>query len=335
MACTAQAGTGLNSLCLANGAESPHFYQALLDGVRDGVYFVDRDRNILFWNAGAEAISGFNREQVLGRSCRDNILVHCDEKGEQLCFERCPLLATMADGEGRDADVFLRHREGYRVPVRIKSAAVRDETGAIIGAVEIFTDNTPTVAALELARESEQAALLDSLTEVANRRSGDRRLASLAISPEGSRGTVFLFIDIDHFKHVNDTFGHAAGDRVLRTVAATLRRNIRPIDFICRWGGEEFLVVLSNVGREQGYAIAERCRALVERSSCEIQDGVRMQVTCSIGLTEIRRGDSIEAAVARADSFMYAAKSAGRNRVCSEPAGSPVSPRDGCATLDR
>ena len=92
-------------------------FEQMMNMLREGVYLVDLDRKITFWNKAAERISGYRSDEVLGSSCKDNILIHVDSTGRNLCNDGCPLHATMADREIRMADVFLHHRRGYRVPV--------------------------------------------------------------------------------------------------------------------------------------------------------------------------------------------------------------------------
>ena len=121
---------------------STDLYKELLDRMSDGVYFVDRNRRILYWNEGATRLTGYQPQEIVGRYCHDNTLCHVDDAGLQLCFNRCPLSACMGDGTPRDADVFLRHKQGRRVPVNVRVQPIRGADGAIVGAVEIFRDNT-------------------------------------------------------------------------------------------------------------------------------------------------------------------------------------------------
>ena len=120
---------------------SQELRDAVLDNLSDGVYFADRKRRILYWNKGAEQITGYSAGEVLGRRCRDNLLNHCDEKGRQLCVGRCPLLATMRDGRSREAQVYLCHKSGERRPVFVRVAPVRNSVGDVVGAVETFHDD--------------------------------------------------------------------------------------------------------------------------------------------------------------------------------------------------
>ena len=116
-------------------------HRRILDEIQDGVYFLDTDRRITYWNRGAERITGFKSDEVLGRCCSDNILMHVDHAGLQLCKGHCPAARTIADGSFQEDEVFLHHKQGHRVPVRVRTSPVRDEAGGIIGAVEIFNDN--------------------------------------------------------------------------------------------------------------------------------------------------------------------------------------------------
>ena len=121
-------------------------------------------------------------------------------------------------------------------------------------------------------------------------------------------------MDIDHFKRLNDTYGHEAGDKVLKTVAQTLKAAIRPYDLVGRWGGEEFLGVIRNAETATLEEIGNRLRLLVDKSSVQFKDE-RLSVTISVGGTLVAKGDNRETVVARADRLMYRSKQDGRNRL--------------------
>ncbi len=117
---------------------SAELRDALLENLSDGIYFVDRERRIMYWNRGAERITGFSAEELLGRRCEDMILNHCDGSGTILCGEKCPLLATIRDGQQREAHLYLHHKDGHRKPVRVCAATIHGAEGEVIGAVETF-----------------------------------------------------------------------------------------------------------------------------------------------------------------------------------------------------
>ncbi len=291
------------------------FYRSLLDNLHDGVYFVDRDRRITYWNRGAERITGYRAGDVIGSCCSDNLLVHVDAEGCQLCLEKCPLLHTIHDQSPREAEVFLKHRDGQRIPVMVRVAPLVDDQGTTIGAVETFSDNSSKLAAVQMAKLLNRMAYCDNLTETGNRRYTDARLLEdLTKSRQTQSPMGLLFLDIDCFKSINDEFGHDAGDRVLQMTATTLTSNLQPWDFVGRWGGDEFVVILNNSTVEQTRRTARRLRALI--ASSRVPAGRRMAaVTVSIGVTEARCEDSPESIIKRADELLYRSKRDGRNRV--------------------
>ena len=159
-----------------------------------------------------------------------------------------------------------------------------------------------------LSVELQRLVNRDRLTDAATR---DFFFEKLAASPDGYG--VSLMIDIDHFKQVNDTYGHLAGDDVIRQVATILRLNVRPDDIVCRFGGEEFVVFLKDAGPDEGWAISERIRQDIEGAVTPFEDGV-IKVTVSVGGSLKKRIESIDEAIARADACLYRAKEFGRNR---------------------
>jgi diguanylate cyclase (GGDEF)-like protein/PAS domain S-box-containing protein len=304
-----------HSSSVANAPELRQMQDAVLEMLADGVYFVDRNRRILFWNKAAEKLTGYHAEQVLGTSCADGILVHVDHQGNCLCENGCPLAAVMADGQPRQAHVFLHHADGHRVPVHVRGAAIFGNDEQIIGSVEVFSDDSDHVKTLDRLRELEQTALVDELTGLGNRRYFNRAIAA-SLADLARHGTPFgvLLLDIDHFKRFNDTYGHDVGDRVLQLVGRTLSHNCRAYDTPVRWGGEEFAIVSDKVTPESLRATAERMRVLVAESFLE-HDGERLSVTTSVGGAAAESDDDVESIVKRADARLYASKDAGRNRV--------------------
>lgn len=291
------------------------FYKTLLDNLFDGVYFVDPGRRITYWNHAAEDITGYRADDVVGRCCHDNILQHVDADGRPLCHSACPVAATIEDGALREAEVTLHHKNGHRVPVHVRVSPIRNGSGAITGAVEIFSDNTARLRERERVADLERQSLMDAMTFVANRRCLEMNIAS-RLQELGRYGHTFgvLFMDVDRFKSVNDTYGHDVGDEVLKMVARTLSANTRVFDIIGRWGGEEFVAILMSMDKDSLDAVAEKFRSLISRSSLD-QGFSSIAVTVSIGATLARDGDTVAGLVKRADELMYRSKKNGRNQV--------------------
>ncbi len=295
--------------------ENRELFRTLMDSLHEGVYFVDVNRVIQYWNKTAEQITGFAAGEVMGKRCADNILMHVDQLGQNLCQGQCPLAATMEDGTGREATVFLHHKDGHRMPVRVRVAAVRDDAGAIIGGLETFADASAQLAAMDELEDLKQMALICPLTGIGNRRYAERTLFQRIEEArrDGTRLAV-IFADVDHFKKFNDTFGHQVGDVVLKMVGRTLSGALRASDFAGRWGGEEFVVILPRVKPGEVAGIANRLRLLVETSSRETSQG-RICVTVSMGAYLCNQEDTAESAIRGADELMYRSKNEGRNRV--------------------
>jgi len=297
----------------------PKFFEVMLEGLYDGIYFMDKSQRILYWSKGAERITGFAAEEVIGSHCSDNVLTHVDDLGRRLCeSDLCPALKTINDGKKREAEIYLHHKNGHRLPVLTRILAVKGSNGDVIGAVEVFTDNRLAVETKNRIAELEKLALIDPLTRIGNRRYAEIQLHR-SLNELNRYGWPFavFFIDIDHFKTINDTHGHNTGDRVLQIVAKTIVRSMRPSDILGRWGGEEFLAIVPNCGPSEIGFVGNKMRSLVEQSY--IWNGPDpLRVTLSVGGTSARPEDSISTLISRADKLMYCSKENGRNRVTTD-----------------
>jgi diguanylate cyclase (GGDEF)-like protein/PAS domain S-box-containing protein len=293
-------------------------FTKVIEHISEGVYFIDRKGFITFWNKAAERISGYSREQVIGKKCSDNLLKHVDASGKELCVEGCPLAACMDDGRQREAEVFLHHRDGHRVPVCVKAIPIPGTINGHGGCIEIFSDRSDRSRLLGELEELRKESLIDALTGLGNRRFADICLdkACQESRQDDSRGFGILLIDIDFFKRINDEYGHPIGDRVLRMIGWTLANAVRRMDSAARWGGDEFVVIAPAVDRKALMEIASRARRLIERSWISLEDGTAIAMTASIGGAISGASDTPETILARADESLYASKAAGRNRAC-------------------
>jgi len=289
------------------------FYESIIENLHDGLYFVTRNRIITYWNKAAEQISGYTANEVVGKSCSDNILTHVDSKGNHLCTGMCPLAATITDGKPHEDEVYMHHKDGHRLPVSVRVSPLTDRDGKIIGGVELFTDISNQAANQLRVKELEKLALIDTLTQLANRRYIDREIQN-RIEEKKRLNVPFgiLFMDIDHFKKFNDTYGHDVGDKVLKFISNTLVSNARPFDLFGRWGGEEFIGIIRNINDNDLELLGNRVRSLIENSYI-MHENEKLNVTISIGATLVNANDSIDSLIKRADTNLYKSKKAGRN----------------------
>jgi len=288
--------------------ESNGLFKLILDNLLDGVYFTDPDRRITYWNQAAETLTGYSAKEVVGSLCADSILMHVDDNGCVLCEGDCPLSRAMVEGRPHRSDIFIRHKLGHRVPAEVRVRPVTGKDGAVIGAVEIFNDNSRQRAVRERATELTRLAFLDPASQVANRHYLDLQL-SQQLEQHAKCGTPFgiLMCDVDKFKTINDTYGHVSGDVALVTIAKTLANCLRASDVLGRWGGDEFLVILPGATKEVLERTATRCRMMVARSAVPV-DGAEIKVTISVGATMVESGDSAESILTRADQQLYGCK---------------------------
>ncbi|HKI52328.1 MAG TPA: sensor domain-containing diguanylate cyclase [Geothermobacteraceae bacterium] len=289
------------------------FHKQVLDHLAEGVYFVDTERKILYWNHAAEVLSGYSADEVVGSHCYNHILNHVNEKLEPLCTELCPLTIAIARREMIVERAFLHHKKGHRVPVNIKVNPVVNQSGKVIGAVEIFSDATPFLELEGLNRDLEKTIRIDPLTKVPNRRAF-LELIQQEFQRYRRYATPFavIFTDIDFFKEVNDRFGHKVGDLTLQWFARKLSGGLRKVDTVSRFGGEEFLMLLPSTTPEAATRAADKLRAQVALRPCP-ETG--QTLTASFGVASVENGDTPESLIERADRGLYLSKKAGRNLV--------------------
>ncbi len=216
-------------------AESIHDGPAIredLEHVQEGVYFVDLERRINYWNRSAERISGFLRHQVLGRFCMDgDLLVHCDEHGTILCKSGCPLAGTMVDRQCRQKILYLRHRQGHRLPVRVRAVPLVGPEGELVGAMEVFTTVRPA----------------------AHHRDSQARYG-------------LLWFELDGLAELPRQVGRDAIRHLISSLARTLKDAINSESAACEWEQGQYVVVLGGDEAEHPDREAERLRHLLEES---------------------------------------------------------------------
>jgi two-component system, cell cycle response regulator len=291
-----------------------YYDQDLLNQLFEGVYVVDTQRKIVFWNKGSERITGYQSEEVVNKYCHNNLLQHVDEQGKLLCFAGCPLHHTIQTGELQEAHVYLKHKEGYRVPVSVKSIPLYNENKNIIGAIEIFTDERFQKEVIDENVSLKHELMKDPLTQIPNRRYFEFSLKNMIEEYQqfNQRFGVLMF-DIDYFKVINDTYGHILGDEILKLVSKSLTSSIKRHDVVSRWGGEEFIGLFAVDNENDLRAVAERLRNVVMKSSY-LHETKDIQVTVSIGGAMIYPNLSSKVIIDLADQALYMSKSLGRNQ---------------------
>ena len=288
----------------------------ILDNIYGGVYYVDKNRKIKYWNKEAEEITGFSKEEVIEKHCYDNILKHIDDNGKKLCENGCPLHAAINDGKKREANVYLHHKEGQRVPVTIRIVPLKNEKNKIIGAVELFFKNKQVKSLEDKINDLRKENYKDELTDINNRKFLKEVLDKIISRDDIKKDNIaFCFLDIDDFKYINDTYGHLVGDKILSMVAKTLKNNVRHADKAFRWGGDEFALILFDIKNDEKLKkLLKRLQSLINGSFINHKQN-ELSVTMSFGAAKLKKDDTLKSLTKKADKNMYESKKMGKDAI--------------------
>lgn len=283
----------------------------VLSHLHEGIFFVDKKFRITFFNKVAECITGYEATKLRGLLAGEELSLHVDVNGRLHGQNGCPIRETLDDGLYREADLYIKQKDGNIVPISARIVPLFDEQGFLDGAAQIFVRRDSKEKLIHEIVELRDVAMFDNLTGQRNRRFGERHLSSLITGSEFG----LLFVDIDKFKNINDTYGHIAGDYVLKTIGDLIASSIRDTDTLIRWGGEEFLITAPKVRDLEPLSImANKLRVLIANSNIVYGDTL-IKVTLSIGATISHPSDTVASLVNRGDQLMYTSKNLGGNRV--------------------
>ena len=276
-----------------SGMPSAEVFQVIVDRIDSGVYALDLEGKISYWNYGAEKISGFLSQEVLGRACRDSILVEYDDHNPVICVHHCPL-EGVRHGARQEVVTYLRHRSGHVVPVRLWTMALKNRAGDIVGAVKVFSEK---IAVPEFRDEKSRASVedLDAETGVPSRVSTEAFLRE-QVEACATQGAVcgIIAIRLASFEDFRYAHGMEAGSAIIREVARTLKDMVRRSDMVGRWSSDGFLGILPGCGIEPLGRVAARMKTVASRVAIPWW-GDRLSLNVSAKITMIERGDTLEA----------------------------------------
>jgi len=299
-------------------AEREELLRSITNAAQDAVILIDRAGTVTYWNPAAERMFGYTVFEMAGQNLHD--LVAPERYLEQ---HRAQFSNYIESGEGpligRTITVQAKRRNGEEFPVEVALSAVKLRgQWCAVGIVRDATER------MQIEERLKHLATTDVLTGILNRRRFDEVLADeIHRAARFSSPLSLILFDIDHFKRINDTCGHQAGDRALIQLALAVSGAIRTIDVFARWGGEEFVILAPNCDLNASRLLAEKLRMMVEKQ--RFADAG--QVTCSFGVVEYAPGDDADSLIKKVDRCLYHAKASGRNRVetsLTTPAAEPV-----------
>lgn len=298
------------------------FERKLITNMHDGVVFVDAGRRIFQWNTGAERLTGVSGTAATDRMFEPSLLQLSYPNGALIPDDKCPVRAVLQTGTPNSQRVGMLGRSGRHVSIDLHVYPVFSTSGVTCGATLLMHDASSETSLEEKCMALHAQTTRDPLTQVANRAEFDRMLA-LFIDAHQDTGLpcALIMTDIDHFKKINDTFGHQAGDEAIVTFATLLKSLCRTGDLVARYGGEEFAVLCANCNNATAAVRAEEIRKrLAETAHTSLANHL---FTASFGVTELQVGDTPETMIRRADRALLQAKDQGRNQVV-QLGGSPM-----------
>lgn len=273
----------------------------------DAIIMIDDNGKVTFWNPAAERILGYSRDEIIGKELH-SFLVQDQQlyKEYKKAFKKFRLSGS-GSIVGRTVEMKTRHKAGYEINVEVSLSVVKvNDSWHAIGIIRDISERKKFEELLY------HQSVTDPLTNIYNRRFFMEILEQEAERTKRNKKPFSLIMfDLDHFKNVNDHFGHTAGDKVLKKVADTVKGRIRKTDYFARWGGEEFIILLPETSLNNAANLAEELRRQI--STMELEDIGR--VTASFGVAEYRYTDTIDTVLLRVDNILYEAKNNGRNCV--------------------
>jgi diguanylate cyclase (GGDEF)-like protein/PAS domain S-box-containing protein len=274
----------------------------LLNCVGDGVCLLDRDNHVLYWNRAAERITGYLAQEVSGRHCSDHLELCADCEGAALVDGECPLSKVKQDGHPRENIVYLRHRQGHRIPVRMRAHAILDTKGEIAGVAEVFTPASAQ-GRTELAEAARHGGH-DALTGAVNREYGEMRLSQeLNIGRRFGIATAWMRVDVDGIEKLLQRFGHGMVESALRMIAHTIDANLNSLDALVRWDAYSFRVMVRHAVEGKLHELGRKLAMLVSTSQVEWW-GEGRDVSVSIAGVMAYDEDTVESLERRVDAAM-------------------------------
>jgi diguanylate cyclase (GGDEF)-like protein/PAS domain S-box-containing protein len=302
------------------------FRSHLLSSMTDAVIFIDCQGVIQEWNEAAQKLTGISADAVLHRDWAPALIaLFAEAEAGDLTSADCPVATALASAMEVTGRYRIQRTDGASLPIHLRAVPVAADPGGHYGVVMIARDLSNQSRLEERVESLRRQVTQDPLTSVANRVEMDRRLAELVRRSEES-GEIFSLIicDVDHFKLVNDHYGHQAGDEALIRVAEILTAQSREGDLVCRYGGEEFVVLCPECDIMAATRRAEAIRVAISRTKLPMLQN--NSVTACFGVTQIQAGDTAESVLGRADRALLQAKDNGRNQFVQIGVGGQFEP---------
>ncbi len=290
-------------------------YLFLLENLYHGFYILDSDLRYVVWNGGAEDLFGKPSSDLLWQSWSSRAISYTNTYEEDLIDDDYPVRRVLKTGKPVVEMLKIKNAEGKLTRMEVQCLPIRDHQGSLLGILEVFSDHEHSKHNSNRYRQLKIRASHDPMTNVANRGEMENQLMNLLQlfqEDHDAHPLSVIFMDIDHFKQINDTHGHTVGDQVLIDTAKVLKEQTYSGEIVARYGGEEFVILCPETKLDQTHARAERIRSILGKTT--VGTDKKLKITASFGVSEVEVGDSMTSLLRRADQAVYQSKQTGRNR---------------------
>jgi diguanylate cyclase (GGDEF)-like protein/PAS domain S-box-containing protein len=282
----------------------PEIYRTILEGLHIGVSVLDLQKRIVFWNDGAEQITGYARIDVLGHACAESLLLNCQQTSCEMCQEKCPIAAALQTAKPVEAASFIHHKSGHRTPVHSWAIPLRDQHGSMIGITYTFEEQLAAPGPDPNDQSMKDLGCLDNLTGLPNQvmmyshlRETLGTFAELLV-PFG-----IVCLEAHELTQFRARYGQEATRSILQVLARTLRNTVWPTDFVGTWSEGHFLVILIGCGEVALQVVSERMVEMMGSATITWW-GKELPVAVSIGCTAALPGDTVESLLQRAQQSL-------------------------------
>ena len=299
-------------------AEYNTLLRSIISDLPVGCYVIKPDHTLLYWNKKAEELLGFKAHEMEGKKCTDMPLGCAFTSGMPIPAMSCPAMVAAATGRPYTTQMFMKRVNGKELLMQNTLVPIKDQKGQVLELVSVF---------IPLVQEDYDAALVnkiyelttrDALTCLPGRKYMENCIAEAIETYQRTKHPfAILFADMNNFHAINNTYGHDAGDAILRMLALALRKYGRKTDRFCRWGGDEFVGLLQLRDPQEIITAARRLKKISEEC-CEVVDGKKIYCEAAIGITVVKEDDTIDSLIKRADTYMYQAKKEKKDRIITD-----------------
>ena len=282
--------------------QNEDLYQTILHNLLEGVYFINSKHTIRFWNRSAETITGFPATEMLGKECWDKALVHFDDQGVRLERTTRPIIQTLEDGKIRNAEIFFQHKFGHRIPLSLRTMPVKDHLNKIVGALEVFSDNSQELDEQRKYKELAKLAYLDQDFNIYNKNYLEQKIESL-LGEAASMQTPFgaILIKLMNYDNIDEEFDSNSVEKYLSSVVNTLIKNSRPGYTLGRWDVDEFLIRAPNAWANELNFLTMRYSVLINSLGVMVNDHL-LSSKIQIAKDNSHPKDSVDSLMARLEA---------------------------------